>query len=688
MASSGKCYEYQPLPADSSIRLLRILPSAGNTITCSIKVFDISEAPCYYALSYTWGDPLDQRLSSPNNYRIVTNDLNKHIHLEDGSEIRVTENLLDALAELGSRLASYACSVENQPYWWIDAICIHQGNMEEKSAQVAMMGQIYKQAKRVVIWLGREDEHTDGAVKVLCGLASLKAESKKSLVSDQNWSSDGHSAGGELIKASGLLGLHDVDYQDWLDYAAFLQRRWFSRTWVLQERFFAAETEILCGKRSISWADISRSSDLLMYTRMNILLKAYVDYTLSGVAYNTSSAVQQLPNNRLDNQQIFNLLRKDNARKPRLDELLYWTKTFDATDERDHIYGIKDVWEKDMRISGTGPNIQTDYRRETSEVYSAATILAIRESQDLSILGLVEDPISRNRKDLATWVPDYSSGPLMYPLLSTWEQPATSAWCASRGLAFHVPEVERNSQLAVDGFELDEIMQIGPSYIEVMDHFQLDSLLQLLSNYPCNEYPTHEACYDAFARSLIKNTYHEQPATPEACQAFSAFIMKRVQEFEQHVANLARRRRTDEARDFTKKLDNLKHTLDLLASQFNEQNVIPSALETSCLISIAEDEGSADEQVLEDRRKGMEESFRIAYLGRRMFLTDRGFFGITSESVRIGDKVWILAGSRTPFVLRIIEQSKSNVVGEAYVHGLMQGEAVVRNAMTKRIFLS
>ncbi|KAI0434038.1 hypothetical protein F5Y09DRAFT_20098 [Xylaria sp. FL1042] len=220
-----------------------------------------------------------------------------------------------------------------------------------------------------------------------------------------------------------------------------------------------------------------------------------------------------------------------------------------------------------------------------------------------------------------------------------------------------------------------------------MDRFQLGSLLQLLANYPHTKYPSHDACYDVFSRTLIKNTYRERPATPEACQTFSAFIMKRVQEFEQHVSNLVRRRRIDEARACSEQLDNLKRTLDQLASQFNEQTVIPSALETSCLISIAEDEGSSDEQVLENQRKGMEESFRIAYFGRRIFPTKRGFFGITSESVRIGDKVWILAGAGTPFVLRSAGQSKSKIVGAAYVDGLMHGESVVENVMINRIFL-
>ncbi|KAI1422380.1 HET-domain-containing protein [Xylaria sp. FL1777] len=682
MEHQEQVYEYKPLPTEPAIRLLQIFFSPGRPITCSLETFKISEAPCYQALSYTWSDPLDQRLSSPSNYRVVTNRLIRHVFDENGSVIKVTENLHDALNELG------ASSVESHPYWWIDAICINQENLEEKNTQVAMMGKIYEKAEKVVIWLGKEDEHIDGAVKVLCGLASPEAESRKSLVSQQNWSSDGHTAGGELIKASRLLGLHDLGYQDWLDYAAFLQRKWFSRTWVLQEKFFAANTETLCGKRSILWAEVSNSSELLVHTRMNILLKAYVDYTLSGAAYNTTTAAEQLPYSRLDNQRIFSLLSRDNIQNIRLDELLYWTKTFDAADQKDQIYGLRNIWEKLRRVSGTQFSIRTDYRRETSEVYSEATILAIYESQRLDILGLVEDPISRKRKDLATWTPDYSSGPMMYPLFLTSGQPIPPPnWCASQGLGYITPEIVDNNELAVEGVQFDEIVQVGPGYTEVMNHFQLDSLLQLLANYPHKHYPSNEPCYDAFSRTLIKNTFRDIPAGPEACQSFAAFIMKRIQEFEEHIANLINRRRVDVARTFAERLDKLKHTLDELASRFDGQNIIPSALETSQLISIAEDEGSMDEQVLEDQRKGNEESFRIACLGRRIFVTKRGFFGITSESVRIGDTVWILAGARTPFAFRATGQRKLRLVGEAYVDGLMQGEAIIGQVMTERVSL-
>ena len=39
---------------------------------------------------------------------------------------------------------------------WIDAICINQTDIDERNAQVAIMGDIYKEASRVLVWLENE----------------------------------------------------------------------------------------------------------------------------------------------------------------------------------------------------------------------------------------------------------------------------------------------------------------------------------------------------------------------------------------------------------------------------------------------------------------------------------------------------------------------------------------------------
>jgi hypothetical protein len=50
---------------------------------------------------------------------------------------------------------------------WIDAICIDQSNLKERSFQVKQMRKIYHQAIRTVIWLGDESLDSKIAFKSL-----------------------------------------------------------------------------------------------------------------------------------------------------------------------------------------------------------------------------------------------------------------------------------------------------------------------------------------------------------------------------------------------------------------------------------------------------------------------------------------------------------------------------------------
>jgi hypothetical protein len=61
---------------------------------------------------------------------------------------------------------------------------------------------------------------------------------------------------------------------------------------------------------------------------------------------------------------------------------------------------------------------------------------------------------------------------------------------------------------------------------------------------------------------------------------------------------------------------------------------------------------------------------------RRLFRTEGGILGIGPLEVKIGDKVWILAGAKTPLVLRDGSPGRKKLLGEAYVYGLMYGEVL------------
>ena len=71
----------------------------------------------------------------------------------------------------------------------------------------------------------------------------------------------------------------------------------------------------------------------------------------------------------------------------------------------------------------------------------------------------------------------------------------------------------------------------------------------------------------------------------------------------------------------------------------------------------------------------LEPDFEQYALGRRMFGTTKGCLGIGPQRLREGDVVAILKGLEVPLVLRERQDKRYEVVGEAYVHGIMDGEA-------------
>ncbi|KAI0470438.1 heterokaryon incompatibility protein-domain-containing protein [Xylariaceae sp. FL0804] len=61
------------------------------------------------------------------------------------------------------------------------------------------------------------------------------------------------------------------------------------------------------------------------------------------------------------------------------------------------------------------------------------------------------------------------------------------------------------------------------------------------------------------------------------------------------------------------------------------------------------------------------------------FVTDQGYVGCARVRVLPGDTVAIVLGCSTPMVLRpvLVERDKYEIIGECYVHGLMEGEALL-----------
>ncbi|KAI9773498.1 MAG: hypothetical protein M1839_002080 [Geoglossum umbratile] len=668
----GQTYEYSSLPSDTSIRLLQVLSGPEEPIRCSLEVVDLSEGPLYDCLSYTWGDPLYHELSGPDSKR-TTGERNIPITC-GGLVLCVTDNLREALLQL-SRNASSSTSghdpYQRQRLIWIDAVCIDQGNIPERNSQVAMMNRIYKAAQTVVVWLGIDDEHTKLAIDVMNRLTSVPPEKLKVEIPPNL----------DDPEVYRVLGIPYVEPQQWLDYAAFLHRSWFSRVWVIQETFVARNIVVFCGTNVLLWSDISASARVLRETLLGELLTSLVVSTV-----NPSWTSTTYVDNALTNPFIFENMRAK-AASLNLEKLLAYGRYFNATDDRDRVFALLGMRERPP-VQKARDDIRPDYHTNVEQVYTKASWATMYEMADLNLLSLVEDASFRKLQNLPSWVPDYSVAPQIHPLISNPRaEVGEERWKASDGLKWEEPVQVDLLLLPVEGIQFGTIMEFAATEAEIIGQYQMKTLLDLLAHFPQPQYPGGGTPIDAFWRTLIKDTFHGQPAGEEARSAFRLFIALRVWELQQALENIRGVVESSEPKsspldpasvEFAQLSDVLAQTKAVISdlSTRGTDGVIPDWTTIERLIKTGQDETAPEKKDLDRDSDHIAESFRIACGGRRLFRTDRNYLGIAAQSLQKGDVVWVLAGAAVPVVLRRLPSGNWKLVGEAYVHGIMNGEAV------------
>ena len=135
-------FRWDPLDA-GQIRLIKCSNGSGNAISYELLHFDLEDATQtgYYALSYVYG------LAKPGHElycSLKTIDLPRPINITPNLEAA-----LDGVNKLNHKLSSGIAFT----HLWVDAICINQLDLAEKSAQVAEIHQVYRNADKVLIWL-------------------------------------------------------------------------------------------------------------------------------------------------------------------------------------------------------------------------------------------------------------------------------------------------------------------------------------------------------------------------------------------------------------------------------------------------------------------------------------------------------------------------------------------------------
>ncbi len=166
----------------------------------------------YVALSYTWEDTIR---SVP--IQVWNSWWTAHT-------IHVTRSLLDAL--------TFPRVPDNWRRVWVDQLSINQADEKEKASQIALMGEIYRKASVVRVWLGLAADDSDLAMSRLTNLFKVvyrhvvKAENRArpfdEVVTPQVFE--------ECVGAPTKTNI-----ASWRAISKLLNRPWFSRIWVLQE---------------------------------------------------------------------------------------------------------------------------------------------------------------------------------------------------------------------------------------------------------------------------------------------------------------------------------------------------------------------------------------------------------------------------------------------------------------------
>lgn len=356
------------LSGPRSFRLLTILPGlredtiATRLFTAELPVVS-GGLPRYDALSYVWGTQADKLQINCN-----------------GQMIDVTRNLHSALVQLRNEHGEHVI--------WIDQLCINQDDAEERSREVAIMGQIYGLAQAVIVWLGPSDSDTLKIFDLFHKLGRLR-DFEASEVYDLALGDQSHHI------ESSIKTTEDNDTRTripprfppgaasiWRAVERFLDRPWFFRVWTYQEIVLSKSCTVYCGPCKISWGDLSDACLAMIYGGF--------DNYIGQKQFRVTTVSTQRD-------------RLRTGERTALRALLEINRDRDATEPRDNVYALRGILDEVIARS-----IHVDYFASLGDVYAKAAQISIKQDRNLAILGSVEYRRTEERRlEMPSWVPDW-----------------------------------------------------------------------------------------------------------------------------------------------------------------------------------------------------------------------------------------------------------------------------------------
>lgn len=331
-------YIYSPLDY-SQIRQIRILVlKAGTTIDplrCELQIVNLQQGPVYEALSYTWADEKGD------------DSLCRTITCQDDGD-GDSERLIAITSNCETALRHYRGSKEDRRIW-VDSICIDQSNVMERNHQVKNMIAIFRNAVRVLVYLGDGDPELSRLLEYM--------------------TSD---VGGQLPRTT--------------DFISLFRCRWFHRVWVLQEVAVAKSILVRYGNYQLTWEDLLQQGKLFRHItakkRIPLLLPPVVSFALA--QSNTGTRHLHL-------QEKSDLLT-----------LLHVSRNCSCKDPRDKVYAVMGMLKEGAHLA-----LSADYSAPVTSgwVFLQAAAWHISRTESLDILSQIE---GTSGITMPSWVPDWT----------------------------------------------------------------------------------------------------------------------------------------------------------------------------------------------------------------------------------------------------------------------------------------
>ncbi|KAI3585791.1 heterokaryon incompatibility protein-domain-containing protein [Fusarium oxysporum f. sp. albedinis] len=324
---------------------------------------------------------------------------------------------------------------------WVDALCIDQTNIKERGHQVNRMGEIYKKADKVVVWLGYL---SGNATKLKSAITMLEAQVAELPGIPRKWPREDPQWKSQWRQVEASLGPFCRDgLVDGLE--SFMQKPWFSRVWVLQEVANAKNAIVTCNLGEVpGWifAILPHAMDVEVTEQC----QAVLDIMPHPSTPSTS---------RKQTRNLCNLLWKFRGCK--------------ATDPRDRVYALLGM-ATDMKDNA----IQPDYAKEEQVVMKDLYAYIVGGEWP------VHDSPASNIRDLQQKLPDISRQKLKQMLESTFRTDLLEQFLCRQGLITRI-----------DNEYLFYVMQHGSSVMEMfldksksLSQVSLDVGLECLQRFP------------------------------------------------------------------------------------------------------------------------------------------------------------------------------------------------------------